>query len=264
MYTKESLIRDLEQSGIDRNGTLLVHSSYKSIGKVEGGPDTVLDALSDYMKNGLLALPTHTWSYIDENNPKFNLQDSPSCVGILTELFRKRPGVVRSLHPTHSVAALGKDAKAFIAGNEKCDTPCGPHSPWGKLLERKATILLLGVDLRTNTFMHGVEEWGEIPNRVADLPVMMYVVLPDGTEIPVPSRRHSGGQNWSDYFWKVNDLFIKQGIMYTRRFGLAEARICNTELMTNLLNQMLRKNPDLFSTIDPLDPLWEEESLGHE
>ena len=152
----------------------------------------VLDALSEYMKNGLLVLRMHTWSYIGKENPKFNLEESPSCVGILTELFRKRPGVVRSLHPTHSVVALGKDAEAFIAGNEKCETPCAMASPWGKLLERKATILLLGVDLRTNTFMHGVEVWLDIPNRIADLPIMLYVVMPDGTEIPVPSRRHRG------------------------------------------------------------------------
>ncbi|AJY75901.1 AAC(3) family N-acetyltransferase [Paenibacillus beijingensis] len=259
MYTKESLIRNLEQLEVDRNGTLLVHSSYKSIGEVEGGPDTILDALTDYMKNGLLVMPTHTWSYIDENNPRFHVQDSPSCVGILTELFRKRPGVVRSLHPTHSVAALGKDAEAFVTGNEKCDTPCGPQSPWGKLLERKATIMLLGVDLRRNTFMHGIEEWANIPNRVADRPVLLYTILPDGTEIPVPSRRHSGGENWSDYFWKVNDIFIKKGVMYTGRFGLAEVRICDADRMTSLLNQMLRINPDLFSTIDPLDPALEYE-----
>ena len=70
------------------------------------------------MEPGLLVLPTHTWSYINAENPRFYVDDSPSCVGILTELFRKRPGVVCSLHPTHSVAALGKDAEDFIAGNE--------------------------------------------------------------------------------------------------------------------------------------------------
>lgn len=100
----------------------------KSIGQVDGGADTVLDVFSQYMKDGLLVLPTHTWAYINKNNPRFYVDKSPSCVGILTELFRKRPGVVRSLHPTHSVAALGKDAKEFVAGDEKCDTPCGRNS----------------------------------------------------------------------------------------------------------------------------------------
>ena len=29
-------------------------------------------------------------------------------MGLLTNMFMKRPGVVRSLHPTHSIAAIGK------------------------------------------------------------------------------------------------------------------------------------------------------------
>lgn len=99
MYKKEDLLRQLEDMKIDRNGTLLIHSSMKSIGPVEGGADTVLDVFSEYMKDGLLVLPTHTWSYINADNPKFYVDKSPSCVGILTELFRKRPGVVRSLIP---------------------------------------------------------------------------------------------------------------------------------------------------------------------
>ncbi|MET1167926.1 AAC(3) family N-acetyltransferase, partial [Bacillus velezensis] len=72
MYTKESLIQQLEQLGMDGQGTLLIHSSMKSIGEVEGGADTVLDAFSDYMKEGLLVLPTHTWSNINADNPVFH------------------------------------------------------------------------------------------------------------------------------------------------------------------------------------------------
>jgi aminoglycoside 3-N-acetyltransferase len=101
MHKKQDLVNHLKELGIDENGSLLGHSSMKSIGQVEGGADTVLDALSEYMKNGLLIFPTHTWSYINAENPRFYVNESPSCVGLLTELFQKRPGVVRSWHPTH-------------------------------------------------------------------------------------------------------------------------------------------------------------------
>ncbi|WP_166241842.1 AAC(3) family N-acetyltransferase [Paenibacillus turpanensis] len=251
MYTKDSLMRDLMNMGIDRHGTLLVHSSFKSIGVVEGGPHTVLDALSEYMSEGLLVLPTHTWSTINSENPKFYVQDSPTCVGVLTELFRKRPGVIRSLHPTHSVAALGRDAEEFVSGDEKSETPCGYQTTWHKLLQRNATIMLIGVDLRRNTFIHGVEEWAGIPGRLTDHYEKLFTVLPDGTEIEVPSRRHCG-ESWSHYYWKVNDIFIKEGAMYTGRFGFAETRVCNTEKMTEILFEMLHKNPNLFSNGDPL------------
>lgn len=90
MHTTTSLMKQLQELGIDPRGTILVHSSLKSVGEVEGGANTVLDALSEYMKDGLLVLPTHTWAYINADNPRFFVQDSPSCVGILPELFRKR------------------------------------------------------------------------------------------------------------------------------------------------------------------------------
>ena len=64
MYTKEQLMSHLAEMGVDPKGTLLVHSSMKAIGAVDGGADTVLDALQEYMKDGLLVLPTHTWSSI--------------------------------------------------------------------------------------------------------------------------------------------------------------------------------------------------------
>ncbi|MBU5444918.1 AAC(3) family N-acetyltransferase [Paenibacillus sp. MSJ-34] len=251
MHTKESLMHDLEQLRIPGNGTLLVHSSYKSLGHVEGGADTVLDALSAYMRDGLLVLPTHTWSTINANNPKFYVADSPVCVGILPELFRKRPGVVRSLHPTHSVGALGKDAEVFAAGDERFDTPCARGSAWGKLLDREAHILLLGVDLRRNTFIHGIEEWVDIPGRMTDEREQLYTVLPDGTEIAVPSRRHCG-LNWSEHFWKVEDALLDSGAMVYGRMGDAQVRLCDTVRMTEVITRLLRHDPDLFSDNEPL------------
>lgn len=245
MHTKESLIRDFDKLGVDKQGTLLVHSSMKSIGDVEGGADTVLDALSEYMKDGLLVLPTHTWSYIKAENPKFYVEDSPSCIGILTELFRKRPGVVRSLHPTHSVAALGKDAEEFVEGNENFDTPCARGSSWGKLLDRKAKIMLIGVDFRRNTFIHGVEEWAHIPGRITDEPEQLYTVIKDGTEFSVPSRRHIG--HTSEQYFKVEEICEKNKVMHKGSFGDALVRVCDTVGMTELLIRMLRVNPHLFS-----------------
>lgn len=251
-YNKLDLIRDLEKLNINKQGTLLVHSSMKSIGEVEGGADTVLDALSEYMANGLLVLPTHTWAYINAMNPRFEVENSEVCIGILPELFRKRNGVIRSLHPTHSVAALGENAAEFIEGNELWDTPCARQSPWGKLLDQDAQIMLLGVDLRRNTFIHGVEEWMDIPGRMTDEKEPLYVVTKEGEEICVPSRRHCG-DHWSEYFGKVDALFEEKGVMYKGNFGDATVRICETRPMTELLNKMLEINPDLFSNANPLE-----------
>lgn len=251
MYRKADFLKDLSNLKIDSKGTLLVHSSYKSVGPVEGGPATVLDALSEYMSEGLLALPTHTWEYINAENPRYFVDHSPSNVGILTELFRRRPGVIRSHHPTHSVGALGRDAEDFVSGDEKFDTPCARFSAWGKLMDRRGQIMMIGVDLTRNTFMHGVEEWADIPGRMTDDHENLITVLEDGSEIKVPSRRHSG-LIWSDHFWKVEDIFIEKGIMQIGKFGDAETRIIDAHSSAKLLFEMLRKDPDLFSDNEPL------------
>ncbi|MBC8081130.1 MAG: AAC(3) family N-acetyltransferase [Gorillibacterium sp.] len=251
MHTKASLIDQLEAMGVDKRGTVLVHSSMNSIGEVEGGAETVLDALSEYMQDGLLVLPTHTWAWVNANNPKYYVEASPVCVGILPELFRNRPGVHRTWHPTHSVAALGRDAAVFTQGDERCDTPCHRDSAWGRLLDRKATILLVGVDLRRNTFIHGIEEWLDIPGRLTDEHEQLYTVLGDGTEILVPSRRHCG-LSWSEHFWKVDKFLVERGAMRLAQWGDALVRICDTVKLTEVLSELLRTNPDLFSDNEPL------------
>lgn len=258
MYTKEHLINDLKRLGINKFGTLKVHSSFKSIGNVEDGPETVLDSLSEYMADGLLVLPTHTWAYINQGNPDYHVDNSESNVGILTELFRHRESVVRSLHPTHSVAALGKDAEEFIKDAHKHDTPCARTSPYGKLLDRHAQIMLLGVDLTKNTFIHGIEEWVDIPGRVTDTHEQLYSIDSDGTKHSVPSRRHFG-KTWSDHFWKVDDYLLKLGAMHIGKFGDADVRICDTVKMTEIITLMLEIDPLLFEDIEPLTEEFSKE-----
>lgn len=138
-YTKQTLQQDLAAMGLTGTETILIHSSMKSIGAVEGGADTVLDALMEFFAEGLLLLPTHTWQSIDQDHPVFDVRRSPCCVGILPELFRQRPGVVRSLHPTHSIAACGRGAAEYLAGELENNTPAPPVAAttvYGRSAER--------------------------------------------------------------------------------------------------------------------------------
>lgn len=250
MYTKEQLLNQITEMNIDPKGTILIHSSMKAIGDVENGADAVLDAFTDYMKEGLLVFPTHTWATIGEDNPTFYVNETPSHIGVLTELFRKRPDVVRSFHPTHSVAALGTDAKVFTADNETFDTPAARGSSWGKLLDRKAKILLIGVDLTRNTYIHGVEEWNDIPGRLLDEPQELSTILPDGTKIQVHSKRHIPG--FSEYYWKVEELLAEKGAIEYAQLGDATVLICDAVLLNKYISQMLQIDPSIFSDNKPL------------
>ena len=79
-------------------------------------------------------------------------------MGLLTELFRRSPGVVRSIHPTHPVAIWGYDANVIATGHHLAQTPCGVGTPFEALLKRHGKIALLGTDISALTFYHMLEE----------------------------------------------------------------------------------------------------------
>lgn len=253
MYTKQQLMQHMADMGIDPKGTLLIHSSMKSIGEVEGGADTVLDAIIEYMKEGLLILPTHTWAQISLENPVFHAATEPSCVGLLTNMFMKRPGVVRSLHPTHSVAAIGREAAEYVKGEELTTSPCPREGCWGRLYDRKAQILMLGVGLGRYTFMHSVEEWLDIPNRLTEEPHILYTIAPDGTRYTVPQHRHMYAI--SDFFVKMDDVYLESGAMKRTKFGDANCLLCDSVKTADIAVKYLSKYPALFSDSSPLPPL---------
>lgn len=258
MYTKTELLHDIEKLGIDPQGALLIHSSMKAVGPVEGGADTVLDAWSEFMKDGLLIFPTHTWRQIGKETLTFDSRALPSCVGILPELFRRRPGVIRSLHPTHSVAALGKAAAEYTAGEETRTTPCPRNGCWGRLLDLDAEILFLGCTLRSNTFLHGVEEWENIPDRIDTKTQPITILDSAGGEYHVDMHRHHcvACEDVSENYIKMEPVFAKHGAIRYGRFGDAKCVVGNARKMRELTVQLLKREPNIFITPDPVPENW--------
>ena len=163
MSSLDILVKDLHALGIKEGDTVVVHSSLKSMGHVEGGADTVIDALIKAVgKDGTVMFPALSF-FPCTSTLKFDALNTPCCVGTIPETFRKRAGVLRSFHPTHSVCAFGKNALELTKDHYKDDTPVGPNSPYRKMLAFNGKILMLGCGLYSNTFMHGVEEVGNAP-----------------------------------------------------------------------------------------------------
>lgn len=242
MYTKEVLLSQLESLGIDPAGTLMVQLSYKAIGEVEGRGDTVLDVLAEYMKSGLLVLASHTWSNVNESNPVMDVLYTPSCVGVLTEIFRKRQGVCRTLHPTHALAALGKEAEAFAAGEEQITTPCGKGGAYYKLWQRQAQILLIGVNFTRNTYIHGIEEWDGAEGSIAQDKTDLYVIDRQGHRIYTPQYRHCAPLG-SETFSKLEPQALQQGILTMGRFGDAATRLVEAVSLRDMVAPLLQSDP---------------------
>lgn len=156
---------ELSVLGVKESGILLVHTSLETLGKIEGGAETVIKALlSTLGSEGTLIIPTLTYKSVDGiENMMFSAKDTPSDVGELSEYFRTMPGVIRSIHPTHSACGYGKYAKDLLKEHELDRTPCGPHSPYRLIKELGGQILFLGCGLDKNISMHGIEELVEPP-----------------------------------------------------------------------------------------------------
>ena len=88
----------------------------------------------------------------------FDVKRSPTSMGLLPELARRLPGAQRSLHPTHSVSAVGPEAEELVSTHHEDIYPCGPLSPYGKLAEKGGVVLGLGVNTDIITQLHSAED----------------------------------------------------------------------------------------------------------
>ncbi len=169
-YRCSDLTQDLRRLHVKTGDILFVHSSFKSFGPVDGGAASVIKALEAAIgPEGLLLMPSFnlvTWELRPEI---WDHATTPSTVGWITEYFRRLPGVHRSDHYSHSVAARGRGAKAFVAGHlsqegysshwdrKPWGRTFGLHSPMHRAYLADAKLLMLGVDYFSSTYIHLVE-----------------------------------------------------------------------------------------------------------
>lgn len=248
MHTFFSLTEDLQKAAFKSTDTVLVHSSMKSIGNVEGGADTVLDVLMEYFgREGLLVFPTLSYDIYGKEQMIYSPEKTPSIVGLLPEMFRKREGVIRSWHPTHSVAAYGVGAEEFCEGHEKFSTPCAGGAPWGKLYDRKAKILFIGTkSIGCSTFFHGVEEFLPVPGMFEKEPYTLILEHPEGVFTPITSFRHQGHHN--KYYSLMDPVLREKGLLKNVSFGDARCfLIGDAQKSADLILSLLKENPLFFT-----------------
>jgi aminoglycoside 3-N-acetyltransferase len=179
-FTPADLKSALQQLGVVPGDVLMVHSAFDRFAGFQGGPGEAIRTLQELVgTRGTLMMPTipfrGTAVEYALSDPVFDMRQTVSRMGLITEVFRRSPGVMRSMHPTHSVAVWGSRIDALIAGHERAETPCGRLTPYGRLLEYDGKILLAGVPANTMTFCYFIAE--ELEPRLA-LPVLTRETYP--------------------------------------------------------------------------------------
>lgn len=239
------IVGDLSRLGVVPGQTLLVHSSLSAIGQVPGGADTVIEALLEAVgPGGTLVLPAHSWREMEAGCRRFDVGTTTCCVGAIPERFRTWPGAVRSLHPSHSVTALGPGANALVQGHETCVTPCGAGTPYLKLLEAGAAILLLGTDLRSLTVFHTVEALAQVPYLMRPAPDRFELVDGHGISRTLDVLRHAAGR--PRRFAEQEPLLARHGVLRPGRVGQARSCLVAGDRFLTTMTAALRADPRLL------------------
>lgn len=250
-YTKEQIKTGLSELGISSGDIILMHSSFKSLGEIEGGAKTFYQAFIELLgKDGTLVVPSLSFATVTRENPEFDINKTPSCVGYLSEFFRTNvPGVVRSLHPTHSCCAIGKYANEFILGHEKDTTPVGENSPFTKLPKYGGKILMLGCGTRCNTSMHGVEETAEPPYCIDRQNPIEYILKTDAGTVTHSAYPHNfmtvDGKHYIQCYHRVAELLNENEIRHGYLLE-AECYLLDAKAVWREGNKKLKENPMYF------------------
>lgn len=244
MLTVNELTTAFRAVGLTEGTTVLVHSALRKLGPVEGGADGVIDALlAAAGASGTVAMATHSYATVHAGQPVFHQTLTPSIVGTLGNVFRQRPGAIRSLHPTHSVAALGARAAEYVRDHEKDDTPCSPVSPYGKLITWGGKVLIIGPGLECCTFFHCCEELAGVP-WLLGVTEHLYSITADGRIIDVPSRRHAGGV--SDLYPMLENELLHRDALTLGAAGACPLRVVDAQKASAWLVGELKKDPELL------------------
>ncbi|HLA40148.1 MAG TPA: AAC(3) family N-acetyltransferase [Candidatus Glassbacteria bacterium] len=257
-FTKELVVDGLRDLGLGPGDTLLMHSSLKDLAPARQlialprlGMPVVIDALREVVgPEGLIVLPTLTACFANSaTGPTGYVWDKkivPSRVGDITNYFLEQRGVRRSDHPSHSLAALGRDASEFAQGHRWNETSTfGRHSPWGKLLDRDGWILMFGTYLNTCTMVHCVEDWMGLPYLEINTAVILdenrdvkFVTVTGSPTGPRDFYIHPGS--------KLEGRFYESDVFRTKKICMADVTLMRARAFVRLVWDCLLEEPTLL------------------
>jgi len=244
---REDIKKGLKQLGLKRGDIVGVHSSLSSFGYVEGGADAFIDALLEVVgKEGTIVMPTDSTNIVEvKRTPEeiamgvawlykilpYDLQETPCTTGIIPETFRKRKGVIRGSHPTHSLAAIGPKANELVEG-------------WHRALELDGYILLIGVGLEVCTAMHLAEKRVQFPKHI-----LKKITPPKELLEKYPETEWEWDFGPYPDFSKMEEPCKDHGIMKIVKVGEATVKLLRLRELIDLYTKNLRRDPDIFYSI---------------
>lgn len=182
-YSSAELETALRRLGLAEGDAVVMQSAFHPLNGFTGDAPQVIDGILDILGPcGHLFMVSMPYAgsarnYLSTAKP-FDVRRTPSMMGVLSESFRRRSGVVRSANPLHPVLAMGPRAEWLVQGHEDLAHSCGPDSPFERMLDLKTKALFFDIGLEVLTFTHYLEHIFQ-----ASAPVPVYTEEPMATEI---------------------------------------------------------------------------------
>lgn len=267
--TRADIKKAVEELGIGKGDIVLVHSSMKSLGYVEGGPVAVIEGFLDAIgEEGTLVMPTLSQKDFANSYRDWHM-DRPSDVGLLTETFRKYPGALRSDQATHSVAAYGALAREITEGH----TAYGPRfgafgdyafshsSPWQKMYDRHAKVVFVGVNMRYNTFKHMAEY------EFIEAKLQQIEGLPGATALKNKLQHFDENNNFCPGVWpyvsglRLHDAYQEAGLVTETKCGEAALYCMRVQECVDFVARLLREETSDWVSEEVMAWLMEVQKL---
>lgn len=234
--TRDEIVEQLRALGVQRGGVLLVHTSFRAVRPVEGGPAGLIEALRAALgPDGTLVMPS--WTGDDETPFDPASTRASEDLGVVADTFWRMPGVVRSDHP-FAFAAAGPRAAQVNAD----PLPVPPHvaeSPVGRVHELDGQVLLLGVNHDADTTIHLAELTAGAPYRIPK----HITVLRDGR----PVRIEYGENDVCGVRFNLADGWLRErGLQREGKVGHAHARLVRSRDVVRVVLEHLGPDPLLF------------------
>lgn len=248
-YDGERLLTCLRSLGVQPGDTVLLHSAFGNHhgfrGSIEQLTNVFLEAVGPEGHLLMVSLPyrSSTLQYLS-NLKQFDVRKTPSMMGMVSEIFRRRPGVLRSLSPSHPMLAYGPRAEWFVAGHEACPYPCGPGTPFEKLVAADAKAVFFNTTFDTYTFFHYLEHLvsPQMPFALyTDTPFQAQVVDRDGVRSTVPTYAFALDAIRRRRFPVFEGELRRRGAIRRRRIGNGQVQLVRMRDTVECVQDMSRR-----------------------
>lgn len=263
MFTEKQLQEQLAQWNVPAGSIVLMHTSLRAIGRVQGGTGALLDVLVEHFTRdkGLFCVPTHTWHNMGKP-VVLKMEDPDTCLGGFSAAALTDGRGIRTENPTHSMVVFGdrERALAFIKDEATVQTPTAAESCYGKLYAEGGYVLLVGVAQNRNTYLHAVDEILQIPNRMETESSIMTVEMPGGERVERHIRMFytDYSEDISFRFPKYETAFRYHGCIRDGMLGNAPVQCCDARKMLETVALIHRNSGgvDPLQTEEPIPQRW--------